>query len=418
MKKEKSKKISRPLRSVFWEGERQYRPVMEGQSELYCRFSLEGVFTYVNHAYCRYFDRKSEELIGRNYLDSMSPDDRAKVRQQLSSLTQENPVTTYDQKISTPNGEARWQHWSNLALFDESGDSIEFQAIGMDITEQKHSEEALREIQKRYRAVVEDQLDLVCRYQPDTTLTFVNQPYCRHYGKKREELLGKSFLPFMSEDDKKTLLKCIKSVTPEHPVLTQVQCITKSDGTKHWQEWRRRALFDEAGRLVEFQSVGQDITERKKATEALKRSEQILRRQKRQLEQKNVALKEILEYISREKQQIKDNMITNIGGLLLPIINKLKLEVPQTNYKYIDLLERTLQQLTSSFGTKITQANLKLTPREIEICNMIKNGLSSKEIANLLHISLNTVGRYRNNIRKKVGIANKKINLISFLLDF
>ncbi|MEA1928737.1 MAG: helix-turn-helix transcriptional regulator, partial [Candidatus Auribacterota bacterium] len=75
----------------------------------------------------------------------------------------------------------------------------------------------------------------------------------------------------------------------------------------------------------------------------------------------------------------------------------------------------TLEGMASSFGRKISRISLKLTPREIEICNMIKNGLSSKEIAGLLHLSLKTINRHRQNIRRKCNIRNQKINLATFL---
>ncbi|MEA1928686.1 MAG: PAS domain S-box protein [Candidatus Auribacterota bacterium] len=389
----------------------------EVQRELNCRFTEAGVLTHVNQAYCRYFGKKAKELLGKNYFSLLPKKDRADIRRRLTALTPENPVITYEQKIKSSGRKIRWQQYSIRAVFDKSGKIVEFLAVGRDITESKHSEESLRESEERYRAVVEDQIELVCRYRPDGTLTFVNQSYCRHYGKNRDDLIGKKFLSFLSESDRKKFFKLVKSTTKKRPLSIQIQGITKKNGEKLWQEWHRQALFDSSGKLVEFQSVGRDITERINAEEALKQSERVLRRQKKELEQKNVALKEIMELIAREKQQIKDEVIANIDELLLPIIARLKLEVSGADHGQIDILERTLQQLGSSFGKKITQSGLNLTQREIEICNLIKNGFSSKEIAGFLHIALNTIGRHRNNIRKKAGIANKKIRLSTFLLN-
>ena len=79
------------------------------------------------------------------------------------------------------------------------------------------------------------------------------------------------------------------------------------------------------------------------------------------------------------------------------------------------MLQYHLEELTSSFGRKITEKSVRLTPREIEICNMVKGGLTSKEISNLLNISRQTVEKHRKNIRHKLGISNKDINLTSFL---
>ena len=87
------------------------------------------------------------------------------------------------------------------------------------------------------------------------------------------------------------------------------------------------------------------------------------------------------------------------------------------NQTYLDAIKRSLEDLTSSFGRKITLRDYKLTPREIQICNLIKRGLSSKEIARLLNISNFTVGRHRHNIRKKLKITNRKNNFNTFLQE-
>ena len=104
-----------------------------------------------------------------------------------------------------------------------------------------------------------------------------------------------------------------------------------------------------------------------------------------------------------------------MNNLIVPIVKKIKQQViPQGQY-YTELLERKLELITSSLGRKISQAKLKLTPRELEICSLIKNGITNKGIVDLLNISLATVEKHRENIRKKFNISNKKINLSTFL---
>ena len=112
---------------------------------------------------------------------------------------------------------------------------------------------------------------------------------------------------------------------------------------------------------------------------------------------------------------MEDNVIANAENLLLPTIQKL--ELTGTSRKYAQLLRKNLEELTSSFGTRLADKKARLTSKEIEICNLIKNGLSSKEIACLLNASLLTVEKHRNNIRNKFGIANKKLNLFSVLQE-
>jgi len=146
-----------------------------------------------------------------------------------------------------------------------------------DITERKRAEEALWESEARYRAVVEHQTELICRFLPDATLTFVNDAYCRYFGKKREELIGHSFMPCIPEEDRGGVKVQFTSLSAENPVATYEHRVLTPNGEVCWQQWADRAIFDEQGRLVEFQSVGRDITERKRAEEALQQHTERLR---------------------------------------------------------------------------------------------------------------------------------------------
>ncbi len=138
-----------------------------------------------------------------------------------------------------------------------------------------------------------------------------------------------------------------------------------------------------------------------------------LETQNRLLEQKNIALTELAEQIERNKAKIEQDMINNIESFITPIIKKIRLR--GVSKKYVDLLQSHLTELTAPFGKRITQRTARLSPREMEIASMIKGGLSSKEVSELLNISYKTVNKHRRDIRKKLGIVNKKINLISFL---
>jgi DNA-binding CsgD family transcriptional regulator len=104
-----------------------------------------------------------------------------------------------------------------------------------------------------------------------------------------------------------------------------------------------------------------------------------------------------------------------VEHLLLPLVKKMEEHGSNLEKEYLQLLEDNIAQLTSSFGTKISRLHQRLTPRENEICNMIRTGLSSKEIGKMLNLSYRSVETYRNHIRKKLGITNKKINLTSYL---
>ncbi|HVU10939.1 MAG TPA: PAS domain-containing sensor histidine kinase, partial [Phototrophicaceae bacterium] len=132
-----------------------------------------------------------------------------------------------------------------------------------DITERKLAEQKLRESEARYRAVVEDQSELICRYTPDFVLTFVNDAYCRYFGKSREELIGSTFLPSIHESDQASVLNTLRSLTAENPVITSENRAYMGDGSVRWHQWRDHAIINESGKIIEYQSVGKDVTELK-----------------------------------------------------------------------------------------------------------------------------------------------------------
>jgi len=144
-----------------------------------------------------------------------------------------------------------------------------------DITEGRRGEEALQKSEARYRAIVEDQTELICRFLPNGRLTFVNEACCRYFGKTRQELIGQSFVRLLADEDRWE--KQITSLTRENPVATLEHRVVLPSGEIRWQQWTTRAIFDEHERFVEFQSVGRDTTERKRAEDALRQSEEHLR---------------------------------------------------------------------------------------------------------------------------------------------
>jgi len=163
-----------------------------------------------------------------------------------------------------------------------------------------------------------------------------------------------------------------------------------------------------------------NIIEQKEIDKNMKESSLKLQKQKKELEEKNIALKELIAQIELEKKEIKNQILSNVNYLILPTIGKLKSSTPKNSHfsKYIEILLRNLKEITSPFSKRIIDNRAKLSPKEFEICNLVKNGLTNKEIADLLYISVLTVERHRHNIRKKLGISHQKVNLSTFLQNF
>ncbi|MFP4009790.1 MAG: PAS domain S-box protein, partial [Spirulinaceae cyanobacterium] len=135
-----------------------------------------------------------------------------------------------------------------------------------------HRTQQLQTSESRYRAIVEDQTELICRFRIDGTLTFANDTYCRSLQQSPETLLGHSFFPFLSDRDRQTLIENLRQLTPENPVCSNEQPVTLNHQT-HWYQWINRAIFDAAGNPIEYQAVGRDITERKRIEQELQKSQ-------------------------------------------------------------------------------------------------------------------------------------------------
>lgn len=147
--------------------------------------------------------------------------------------------------------------------------------LACEIAERQLADAALSNSEQRYRAIVEDQTDLIARFQPDSTLTFVNEAYCRYFGLKREEVLKSSYKPLIYPEDQENIVQLLNSLNLENPVA-MIEHRVLVAGEVRWMQWINRAIFDQLGNFVEFQSSGRDITERKrqKAEEALRESEE------------------------------------------------------------------------------------------------------------------------------------------------
>lgn len=141
--------------SELWKTQAYYRTMVEDMPALMCRFLPDGVLTFVNEHYCRYFNLEREQLVGQNFFQFIPSEDRESVRQHFASLSLQNPATTYEHKVIAPDKSMRWQRWTDRAIFDDLGFPVEYQSIGEDITESKLTEQALHASEEKYRKIAE-----------------------------------------------------------------------------------------------------------------------------------------------------------------------------------------------------------------------------------------------------------------------
>lgn len=133
----------------------------------------------------------------------------------------------------------------------------------------EQSQEQLQESEACYRGIVEDQMELICRFAPDGLLTFVNEAYCRYYQKRRDELLSQSFTTNVFHEDLAVVRQQIAGLHLVCPVAALEHRVVLPGGRILWQQWTYRGIFDERGARTEVQAVGRDITDRKEAADRL-----------------------------------------------------------------------------------------------------------------------------------------------------
>ena len=156
--------------------------------------------------------------------------------------------------------------------------------------------------------------------------------------------------------------------------------------------------------------------ERKMAEEALKKREQTLELKSRSLEEANTALKVLLQHREEDKASLEEQVLANVRKLVLPYIENLKhLKLNEGQMAQVRIIEDNLKKIVSPFLRNLTSSYLNLTPREIQVANLVKEGKTTKEMTEILNISATAVDFHRKNLRQKFGIKNKRTNLMAFL---
>ncbi|BBO83906.1 hypothetical protein DSCO28_44720 [Desulfosarcina ovata subsp. sediminis] len=184
----------------------------------------------------------------------------------------------------------------------------------------------------------------------------------------------------------------------------------------HW--YYMRAIRMSGKGSVRVVVSHEEITALKLTEEALRKSEAQLTRQKVKQEEANIALKVLLKQREDDKSDLEQKVITNVKDLVLPYLEKLKrVNLQAKDKNLVEIIDAHLQDIISPMMQKLANASIILTPQEIQVASLVKDGKASKEIADILNISQTTVHFHRKNLRKKFGLSNSRTNLRSYLLS-
>lgn len=262
----------------------------------------EGIIEWVNPAFTALTGYTPAEAIGHNprELVNSGHQDRTFFQHLWQTILGGN-VWRGEIVNRRKDGSLYVEEMTITPVHDEAGEIAHFIAIKQDVTARKQSEyqqqaltdrindyaQALKQAngtlqlsEQRYRSVVETQTELICRFQPDGTLTFANEAYARFFDHSQDALVGRNFVDLVPESDRDEVVRQLaelQQLTLDTPVISHEHRATQRNGDLTWQYWINRALFDEHGNLIEIQATGRDIT-------ALKQSAEVIRDRERQLD--------------------------------------------------------------------------------------------------------------------------------------
>ena len=172
----------RKTEEALVKSEQLYRAIVEDQTEIICRFRPDGTISFVNEAFCRYFGKVREEVVGSRYLPSIPQEDRRKLRTAYGSLSGITPCFTWSSGRDARTAQIRWLHWTNRAIYDECGKPRRAPGVGRDITERIRSEHQIRESRNMLRSVFDGISDPLIMVREDMTLIMLDRAALRFFG--------------------------------------------------------------------------------------------------------------------------------------------------------------------------------------------------------------------------------------------
>jgi PAS domain S-box-containing protein len=343
------------------DSEERYRSVVESQTELICRYLPDTTLTFVNDAYCRYFDKTQEELIGAKFLELIPEPAREAARKHVESLVENPRLEVNEHEVLLPDGGIGWQQWVDHAILDANGKVVEFQAVGRDITERKQIEEERRDGEDRLRLALEAGRMGVWEWDARTNAV--------KWSKEHYTVMG--LMPFSVEpdyhawadrvhpDDLPAAMEMMSRAIEEKGEYRCEYRIIWSDGSVRWVEGRGKPVYDEGGQCLRLSGLIVDITERKEAEWALRESEEALRKSYARIEDLAgrliAAQEEERRHIARE---LHDDLNQQVAALAIGI-SRLKRQFPNADAVVLEQIAK-LQNKTDLLSERIRQVSHEL----------------------------------------------------------
>ena len=245
------------------ESEEKYRAVVEDQTEVIIRLKVDGTILFANDVFCRFFGKKHDKLLGKQWQPLAVAEDVPLIEEQLRRLSTANPVMLIENRVYTGDGHVRWMQFANRGFFDNEGSLTEIQVVGRDITDRKKLEEELRRSEYRQRAILDTIPDPAWLKNKEGRFLAVNAAWCRFFGVDAEAVFGKTASAFAPPEVAEEFREQDRGVLQSRHPLHVEELLTGKDGRPVWFETIKTPLFNDHGEVVGTTGLARDITERK-----------------------------------------------------------------------------------------------------------------------------------------------------------
>jgi PAS domain S-box-containing protein len=309
----------------------------------------------------------------------------------------------------------KWRRCIDRAIKWADGRIARFE-MAIDIHHRKVAEEALQASEQRYMALLETMNEGFRVIDENGLITYANKTLGTMLGYMMDEMIGHPATEFLDEESRKVWAKEFEKRKKGDSSPYEINFVRK-DGLRVPTIISPRPLLDDSGVFKGSYSAITDISDLKRTEKALKKRENELKVKTVNLEEMNAALRVLLKRMEEDRSELEDKVRLNIQQMIQPYLERLRAAgMGERQRRHLETLEANLQEILSPFTHNLLADHPKLTTSELQIANLIRQGRSSKEIADDLGLSSRTVETHRRNMRTKLGIKDKKTNLRSYLL--
>jgi PAS domain S-box-containing protein len=284
---------------------------------------------------------------------------------------------------------------------------------GLDITARINATNALQKSEEKYRRLVENLKEEYFFYShdPNGVFKYISPSIINILGYSQKEFLS-HYTEYLTDDpiNAEVIKHTDLSIEGIQQPAYEVEIYHKNGTIKRLEVLEVPVLHNKE-QVIAIEGIAHDITESRNIFVEMQRKT-------RELKEVNTAMKVLLKQTSEAKQELEESILENIKDLVMPYLDRLEMQLAgQRGKTLVSIIKSNLEQITSSFSKNLFYDFPKLTPREIKVADLVRSGRTSKEIAELLNVSRRTVESYRNRLRTKFNIKNKKTNLRSYLLS-